>query len=543
MKHAKLLDCTLRDGAYLIDKKFGDETIRGIIDGLIAANVDVIEIGFLQDEGFGPGKTVFFNGEDAARFIPKERNNALFTVLADYSRYTFTNLDSYNGESFDAVRVCFFKKERYDAVSAFRQVKEKGYKLFVQPVDILGYSDKELIELIETVNEIEPYCFSIVDTFGSMYEEDLHHVFSVINHNLTPVSRIGFHSHNNMQMSSALSQAFLKMTYGNRDVVVDTTISGMGRGAGNTPTELIAQYMVSKLGYHYDIDAILDLIDTYIVPLKKDVEWGYNTYMFLAGTYGAHVNNISYLKQKNSIRSKDIRYILNQIGSQARKRYGYDLLESTYLDYMNSDIDDTVSFNRLKSQLQGKNIVVIAPGKSVVAGKEAIDEYIRKKNAKVISINFVPSMLHADYLYMSNVRRYEMFHHSSNPVNIDKIFTSNITQESNLNTYCIAFNRLYKCGWEYADNSTILLLRLLKQLEVNQVGIAGLDGYDLLAARNTQYAEKSMELPIQEDAALVVNREIGEMLDDILHAGNESLSMEFITPSRFEWVLGRKESR
>ena len=53
MNHAQLLDCTLRDGAYLIDKKFGDETIRGIISGLVKANLDFIEIGFFQDEGFG----------------------------------------------------------------------------------------------------------------------------------------------------------------------------------------------------------------------------------------------------------------------------------------------------------------------------------------------------------------------------------------------------------------------------------------------------------------------------------------------------------
>lgn len=537
MKHAKLLDCTLRDGAYLVDKKFGNETIHGIIDGLIAASIDIIEIGFLQDEGFGTGKTVFLNGADAARFVPKEKNNTLFTVLADYSRYSFSNLDQYTGQSFDAVRVCFFKKERYDVVSAFQKVKEKGYKLFVQPVDILGYSDKELIELIEAVNEIEPYCFSIVDTFGSMYEEDLYHVFSIIDHNLTPASRIGFHSHNNMQMSSALSQAFLKMTFGNRDVVVDTTISGMGRGAGNTPTELIAQYMVSKLGYHYDIDAILDLIDMYIVPLQKNVEWGYSTYMFLAGTYGAHVNNITYLKQKNSIRSKDIRYILDRIGNQARKRYNYDLLENTYLNYMNSDIDDAESFNRLQSDLLKKNVVIIAPGKSVSNGKESIIKYVNENNAIVISINFIPTMLQVDYLYMSNVRRYEMYHHSGSQILPKKIFTSNITKEVDADTYCIAFNRLYKCGWEYADNSAILLLRLLKQIGVKNVAIAGLDGYDPLQTKNSQYAEKSMEIPIPENAAIIVNREIEEMLDDILHSNNEDFAIKFITPSRFERVL------
>lgn len=58
MSYAKILDCTLRDGAYLIDKRFGDNAIHGIIKGLMKAKTDFIEIGFFQDEGFGEGKTV-----------------------------------------------------------------------------------------------------------------------------------------------------------------------------------------------------------------------------------------------------------------------------------------------------------------------------------------------------------------------------------------------------------------------------------------------------------------------------------------------------
>ena len=69
-------------------------------------------------------------------------------------------------------------------------------------------------------------------------------------------------------MSNALSQEFVRMSYGKRDVVVDGTISGMGRGAGNTPTELIAQYMVSRLNYSYDIDAITGKI----LNSKKELE-------------------------------------------------------------------------------------------------------------------------------------------------------------------------------------------------------------------------------------------------------------------------------
>ena len=224
--HTMLLDCTLRDGAYLLDKKFGDSNIRGIVSGLVKAGIDCIEIGFFQDEGAGDGKTVYLNSEDAKRFIPKEKNGCLFTVLADCSRYSVSNLDKCDGTSIDAVRECFFKGERSRAVENCKVIKDKGYKCFVQPVDILGYSDAELIDFLQEINNVEPYCLSIVDTFGSMYQDDLHRIFEIINHNLIPTCKVGFHSHNNMQMSNALSQEFIRMTYGKREIVVDGTISG-----------------------------------------------------------------------------------------------------------------------------------------------------------------------------------------------------------------------------------------------------------------------------------------------------------------------------
>ena len=400
MNHAMLLDCTLRDGAYLVDKKFGDNNIHGIIDGLVKARIDCIEIGFFQNDGFGEGKTVFFNSSDAKRFIPDDKKGCMFTVLADYSRYSVENLDECTGNSIDAVRECFFKAERFDALENCKKIKEKGYKCFVQPVDILGYSDIELIEFLNLVNEVEPYCLSIVDTFGSMYQEDLHRIFEIINHNLVSTCKVGFHSHNNMQMSNALSQEFVRMTYGKRRIVVDGTISGMGRGAGNTPTELIAQYMVSNLGYNYDIDALLDVIDDYMDNIKARCSWGYSTPYFVAGCYSAHVNNIAYLTQKNSIRSKDIRYILNKIGTIPRKRYDYDLLEKTYFDYLTSDIDDKAVMDKLSFELNGKDVLLLVPGRTVVENKDRIEWFISDKHPVVISINFIHNDISSDYIYM-----------------------------------------------------------------------------------------------------------------------------------------------
>lgn len=536
MNHAKLLDCTLRDGAYLIDKKFGDASINGIINGLLNTGIDLIEIGFLQNEGFGEGKTVFKNSKDAEKYVPENKNGTLFTVLADYSRYSVENLDEYTGKSFDAVRACFFKKERYDVIDFCKEIKRKGYKIFIQPVDILGYSDIELIEFIEMINTLEPYCLSIVDTFGSMYVEDLRRVYEIINHNLIPNCKIGFHSHNNMQMSSALSQEFLRMTFGKRNVVVDATISGMGRGAGNTPTELIVQYMVSKLGYNYDIDALLDVIDEYMDNIRSRCSWGYSTNYFIAGAYGAHVNNIAYLSKKNSIRYKDIRYILNKVGAIPRKRYDYDLLEKTYVDYLNSEIDDSKALEYLKNIFQNRNVVMIAPGRTAKTCCNDIKRYIEENNALVISVNFMYDSVKTDYMYFSNVKRYQYWSNVPETKSIKKILTSNVTLNPRENEYVVSFTKLVKCGWEHMDNSAILLLRLLDGLNVKSIAIAGFDGFEYNLKNTDNYVSPEMELANINDASKLLNEEISEMLKDFMETKTGDENVIFITPSRFDFL-------
>ena len=534
MNHAKILDCTLRDGAYLLDKNFGETVIKGIIRGLLKSKVDIIEIGFFQDEGFGDGKTVFKNSEHAKSYIPKDKHGCMFTVLADYSRYSVSNLDQHSDYGVDAIRECFFKHERFDALKNCKVIQEKGYKCFVQPVDILGYSDLELIEFLNLVNEIEPYCLSIVDTFGSMYQEDLHRVFEIINHNLTSTCKIGFHSHNNMQMSNALSQEFVRMTYGKREVIVDATISGMGRGAGNTPTELIAQYMVSKLGYNYNIDSLLDVIDDYMDGIRARCSWGYSTSFFVAGSYSAHVNNISYLTEKNSIRSKDIRYILNTIGPEARKRYDYNLLESTYLDYLKSEIDDSNAMRILEERLNGRNVLLLLPGQTAISEEGRIIDCIKQENAVVISINYIHENIYPDYVYMSNKRRYSIWKENPLFIDVKKILASNVKETSdNDKELIVSFKKLIKCGWNHVDNSGIMALRLLDELDVKSILIAGFDGYSFLGHNQRNYACRDMEIEKVRDNPGELNDEISSMLTDYVITRKREAKILFVTNTRF----------
>lgn len=535
MKHAKILDCTLRDGAYLVDKTFGGNTIKGIINGLMQTGIDYIEIGFLQDDGLGDGKTVYKVSSDASKYIPHDKNGCEFAVLADYSRYSINNLDINTGGSFDIVRECFFKEERADALKVCKTIKEKGYKVFVQPVDILGYSDNELLELIEMVNVLEPYCFSIVDTFGSMYIEDLKRIFSLIDHNLTPDCHLGFHSHNNMQLSNALSQEFLSISLGKREVIIDSTLCGMGRGAGNTPTELITEYMVSHLKYGYNLDALLDTIDGYMDNIMTKCSWGYTIPYFIAGANNSHVNNISHLLNKNSIRSKDMRYILNKIDAASRKRYDYDLLDSTYYEYLQSDINDSIALKSLSKKLHDKNLLLIAPGKSANQDRASISRFIEASESIVITVNFLHETIPSDYFYSSNNKRYNYWSQAKGFASVPKILTSNITDRKHAgNSFVVSLPRLIKCGWEHSDNALIMLLRLLDIIEVKQIAIAGFDGYSFEIKDNSDFANPYMESHTAKVNPFQLNKDITEMLQDYLSTRMHKTPVIFVTKSRFE---------
>ncbi len=544
MRRVELLDCTLRDGAYLLQKKFGNTNIKGIISGLIDAKINIIEIGFLQNEGNEDGSTVYKNSREASKLILGDKKESIISVLADYSRYDISNLDDYDGKSVDLIRECFFKHEYHEAIQACKIIKEKGYKVFVQPVDILGYSDKELLELLDEINQLEPDGMSIVDTFGSMYQEDLHRVFEIINHNLLESCKIGFHSHNNMQLSNALSQEFVRISSGKRKIVIDGTISGMGRGAGNTPIELIAQYLVSKYGYSYDMDKLLDLIDTYMDNIRSRCNWGYTTSYFVAGCYSAHVNNIDYLSKKNSIRHKDIGLILNKIGSEERKRYNYDLLEQTYIEMMKADIDDTAAICELRHKMENKKVLVLIPGMTISTKRELIDDYIEENKPYIISVNFIHENIKSDYIYLSNVKRYQYWSNSKKFLETNKILTSNLINNQPLkNSVIVSFTRLVKRGWKLLDNSTIMLLRLLDEINVSNIAIAGFDGYFNREGENVNYYDRNLEVNHTPMSALDINKEIsGMLLDFYLNRKSKSMSIEFITPSRFKKLIDFKEN-
>ena len=183
MEEIKLLDCTLRDGGYINDWKFGEKTIKSIIARLQQANTDYIEVGFLRNCEYHKNRTLFNNIREMKTMLPAKKGNTGYIAMALHSQYDVEKLEE-NDHTIDGIRVTFHDYDQDEGLAFCKRVKEKGYPVFVNPINIMGYSDEMLLSLLKKVNQLKPYGFSIVDTFGSMTKNELVRIYSLCENNI-----------------------------------------------------------------------------------------------------------------------------------------------------------------------------------------------------------------------------------------------------------------------------------------------------------------------------------------------------------------------
>ena len=169
MGNIKLLDCTLRDGAYIVNSQFGDPVIKGIIKKLQDANVDIIECGWLKDAEHSSGSSYFHVPSDLCEYILEKEDKYEYVVMIDWDRYNLDFLPEYDKTSIDAVRVVFPYNKFKEGIEVGKKVKRKGYTLYLQAANTLAYSDDVLVKLAKAVNESGAKALSVVVTFGAMY--------------------------------------------------------------------------------------------------------------------------------------------------------------------------------------------------------------------------------------------------------------------------------------------------------------------------------------------------------------------------------------
>ncbi len=337
MKSLQILDCTLRDGAQANEGRFGEQAIRDIIQNLTEAGIEIIECGFLKDCEFESGRTYFPQPSFAVPYIP-EKKKAIYAALVDYGRYDVNKLEIFDGKSFDLIRISFFEKDVENVKPFIQTVLDKGYKVSIQPMDTFSYSDENIIKIIELANEVQAEALSMVDTYSLATSTDIDRVYNLYKKSLDRKIKIGFHSHNNQLNSFALAQHIIKISEPERNLIIDASLYGMGRGGGNLNTELFSEYLNREGLKKYNMKYILDMIDYYLIEFKKMYEWGFSMPMMYAGLYGVHVFATAYLKDKPNVSSYDLKCMFEMLDKNKKKRYDYDYLDSVYEQYMKNKV-------------------------------------------------------------------------------------------------------------------------------------------------------------------------------------------------------------
>ena len=336
----EITDCTIRDGGYLLNKNSDPIFVKGVLKGLAEAGINFVETGFLQTKGNGE-TLVYHNSKDASKYLPQDKGTTQFLGFCDNSRYTVDDLDEYNGRSFKWLRISFGKHEIDESFKFCEAAQKKGYIVQFNPMDAIGYSDEEWADLVKKVNKIKPGSLSLVDTFGAMHLNDLTCLFEQTDAILDHTIKIGLHSHDNLGLSNALAETMIMLAdKAERDVIVDGSLFGMGRGAGNTSTELLADLLNREYGANYNVPALLETIDKYIMPLREKVRWGYDLPMFICGTKHAHVDNVYHLQKKEGCTISDMYAVISSMSPLDRTRYGtnysksdFSVLDQAFDDY------------------------------------------------------------------------------------------------------------------------------------------------------------------------------------------------------------------
>lgn len=526
MARINLLDCTLRDGGYINNWNFGERNIREIIVKLAQSNIEIIECGFLQKNNITNDNTLFENVNSIKKYLPNNiYKDTMFVGMIAMPYIPIEHIEDCTGESITGIRVTFHENEVDEALEYSKELMNKGYKIFIQPVGTTSYSDTKLLDLVSKVNEINPYAFYLVDTLGVMYRNDLLRMFHLLDHNLNESIQIGFHSHNNLQLSFANTQELL-LVQTKRTLIIDSSVFGMGRGAGNLCTELISHYINENIEYKYDLIPILEIYDEYLSKISFEGRWGYSIPYYLAAINNCHPNYSTFLLDKDTLNVRSINELLHELPLEKRDIYDKKLIEKIYLNYQQKNIDDSNVFLLLKKIIPKEvPVLILGPGESIKTQKTSINNFIMNNDVFIISTNFIPEDIKIDSVFVSNAKKYEKMYELQANDSLPIILTSNLKAIEKENFYIINYGTSLIPDDLLMDNAGLMLMSLLKKLDIDKVILAGFDGYNTLLKEGTE-----LESCLENNFSLKKNENMKRNLQNL----KNNMNIEFLTLSMYE---------
>lgn len=294
----KILDCTVRDGGLCNNHVFEDGFFKKIYDACVAGGIDYMEVGYKADKklfaGTGCGPWKYSDEEDIRREVDDNPTGLKLCAMADTGRTNPSDLLPKSESVLDLIRVATYIHQIPSALEIVKDAKQKGYEVSLNLMAVSTVPDYELDNGLDAIAKADEIDFLyVVDSFGSLYYEQ---VGDLIERYKKTGKTLGIHAHNNQQL------AYANTIYAaiNGVKLLDTTMMGMGRGAGNCPTELMVGFLKNP---KFNLRPILQFVQETMLPMSKETDWGYSIPYMITGHYNEHPR--SAIKLRDSDRKDD----------------------------------------------------------------------------------------------------------------------------------------------------------------------------------------------------------------------------------------------
>ncbi len=283
----KVLDCTIRDGGLMNNSRFEDDFVRAVYRACVEAGIDYMEVGYkgskriYSPQEFGPWK--FSTEDDIRRIVGDNETGLKLSVMADVDRTDYhEDILPKDQSALDMIRVAAYIHQIPGAVDMIKACRDKGYETTVNLMAISVVQENELDEALDILGQTDVDVIYLVDSYGSLYSEEVQALArKYLKFAYQYGKKVGIHTHNNQQLAYAntIEALILGASY------LDATLGGLGRGAGNCPTELLLGFLKNP---KFRLRPLLQCLQEQVVPLRQKVTWGYDSPYMLTGQLNLH---------------------------------------------------------------------------------------------------------------------------------------------------------------------------------------------------------------------------------------------------------------
>ncbi len=283
----KVVDVTVRDGGLMNDHRFSDQVVRGVYEACVQAGLDYMEIGYkgskriFSRDQYGPWK--FCDEVDIRRITGDNQTPLKIAVMADAERCDYhEDIIPKKDSVIDMVRVATYIHQLPVALDMVRDARAKGYETSVNLMAASTVPESELEEALELLADSEVDVFYLVDSFGAFYSEQVHYLLDLyLKYGTAKGKIVGMHAHNNQQLAYAntIEAAIRGANF------LDSSMAGLGRGAGNCQTELLLGFLHNP---KYRLRPLLQCIQEHIEPLRHELRWGFDIPYMITGFLNQH---------------------------------------------------------------------------------------------------------------------------------------------------------------------------------------------------------------------------------------------------------------